>query len=138
MTIFIISLTLLYSATFNPILGIDNIKKINSLDVENLRADPRSLTKMEGHGSVIQYLPQVNSPFYTPLPSNPLHKKEYPEPWRQPRPKVLQTPIPGGATAATNNESEQETPEKKNDQRLLFEDIFEQTRPKSQQPDNDD
>jgi len=128
MTILILLFTFLLSIGQSPISGIDDIKKINSLDVENLRADRSRLIKMEGHGSVLQYAPKVDSPFYTkPYSSSPLKEKEYPEPWRQIRPKKLQTPIPGNAIATTQNRApDAEFPTRhKNTPKLLFGDIVE-------------
>jgi hypothetical protein len=114
----------------SPIFGIDDIKKINSMDIENLRADRSRLIKMEGHGSVIEHLPKVNSPFYTRPPQIRLREKEYAEPWRQVRRQTLQTPVPGGAIAVPKTEQDDNDHPATRKKTLLFEDVFEKTLPK--------
>jgi len=130
---------LLFSAAANPILGIDDIKKINSIDVDNLRADRSRLVMMEGHGSVIHYSPQVNSPFYTKPKRSPFEEKEYPDPWRRPRPKVLQTPIPGGAIATRQSREIPVDPQTQapHTQKPLFEDIFERVQQQNQREESE-
>ena len=134
MKILICLFTFLLSVGQSAISGIDDIKKINSVDVENLRADRSRLIKMEGHGSVIEYAPKIDSPFYTRPYSSPLKEKEYPEPWRQIRPKKLETPIPGNAIATTQNRAPETEPQTqyKNTTKLLFGDIVERVQEQNQ------
>ncbi len=111
------------SASF--VWGIDDIKKINSLDVEKVREDRSRLIIMEGHGSVIQHLPTVESPFATQQHALKITEKEYPDPWRQPRPKKLTVPIPSGATALSKDTEDSEVYTVPRQQRgaLLFTDV---------------
>jgi len=107
------------------IWGIDVIKKINSMDVDKVREDRSKLIMMEGHGAVIQHLPAIESPFSSPRHLLKIAEKEYPDPWRHPRPQKRIAPIPSGAIAvATETENlEIRLPTKQQSRVFLFTDI---------------
>jgi hypothetical protein len=123
---------------FSTLWGIDDIKKINSLDVEKVRDDSSRRIVMEGHGSVLQHLPTVESPFYTQRYAVKTAEKTYEDPWRQPRPKKLSVPIPSGAIAVPKEHIDNDTQRQtKQSKVFLFEDISNSMHPKISDEEED-
>ncbi len=117
----------------SPALAIDDIKKINSMDVENLRADRTRLVLMEGHGSVIQYLPGIETPFYKQRQRPTTQEKIYPEPWRQVRPKTIAPRTSSNTTAITTTKKvTQEKRDENSKTGVSFEEMVIQTLPEKE------